>query len=88
MTKNKVYRVVKGYEWLDPVLISPVAITKGQEIWQEATAYSLCVANKRGGECLLDQQWVSTYIVQSSVQKKLEALTGMGVIVLAGEEVK
>lgn len=88
MAKNRVYRVVKGYEWLDPALISPVVITKDQEIWQGAIAYSLCVANKRGDECLLDQQWVSTYIVQSSVQKKLEALTGMGVIVLDGEEVK
>lgn len=86
MTKNKVYRAVKNYKWLDPALISPVAITKGQEIWQGETTLSLCVANKRGDGCLPDQQWVSTYIVSSSVQEKLETLMGMGVVIFVGEE--
>lgn len=84
MAKNKVYRAVKDYKWLDPALISPVAITKGQEIWQGETTLSLCVANKRGDGCLPDQQWVSIYIVSSNVEEKLEALVDMGVVVLVG----
>lgn len=86
MAKNRVYRAAKDYKWLDSALASPVVITKGQELWQGDTTFSLCVANKRGDGCLPDQQWVSTYIVSSNVQDKLEALTGMGVVVLVGGE--
>lgn len=86
MAKNKVYRAVKDYKWVDSALASPVAITKGQDLWQGDTTFSLCVANKRGDGCLPDQQWVSTYIVSSNVQEKLEALMGMGVVILAEEE--
>lgn len=86
LAKNRVYRAVKNYKWLDSALTSPVVITKGQELWQGETTFSLCVANKRGDGCLPDQQWVSIYIVSSIVQKKLEALVGMGIIIPVGEE--
>lgn len=86
MTKNKVYRAVKEYKWLDPALTSPVVITKGQELWQGETTLSLCIANKRGDGCLPDQQWVSIYIVSSSVQEKLETLVSMGIIIPVGED--
>lgn len=83
--KNKVYKVIKDYKWNDEALVSPVMITKGQELWQGETTFSLCVANKRGDGCLPDQQWVSTYITSSSVQDKLELLENLGVVILLGE---